>query len=171
MAEIVAAFGVPHTPSFPELVAKDANCLTAKLFSEVAKHLQAVKPDVIVMFDSDHFNTFFLDNWPTFAIGVAKQTQGPNDETEMPSYLVPLEEGLSAHVHQHGILKGFDFSLTQEFSIDHSILVPLHFLTPGMNIPIVPIFINGLVPPLPAARRCFALGKWLRTLSPLGRLT
>ncbi len=31
-----------------------------------------------------------------------------------------------------------------------------------MNIPIVPIFINGLSPPLPAARRCFALGEMVR---------
>jgi protocatechuate 4,5-dioxygenase beta chain len=30
-----------------------------------------------------------------------------------------------------------------------------------MQIPIVPIFIGGIVPPLPMARRCFALGQML----------
>jgi aromatic ring-opening dioxygenase catalytic subunit (LigB family) len=162
MAEIVAAFGVPHTPAFPEHVLTNPNCIEAKLFAEVAKHLEAVKPDVIVIFDSDHFNTFFLDNLPTFAIGVTDKTKGPNDETNMPTYQVPINETLAGHVHKHGIVTGFDFSLTQEFEIDHSILVPLHFLTPLMNIPIVPIFINGLVPPLPAARRCFSLGKMVK---------
>src|SRR4029079_18698848 len=33
------------------------------------------------------------------------------------------------------------------------------FLTPGMHIPVVPFFISGHVPPLPSARRCFALGQ------------
>jgi gallate dioxygenase len=36
--------------------------------------------------------------------------------------------------------------------------VPLHFLTPRMQIPVIPIFVSGHLAPLPAARRCFALG-------------
>jgi Catalytic LigB subunit of aromatic ring-opening dioxygenase len=31
-----------------------------------------------------------------------------------------------------------------------------------MQVPIVPIFIGGIVPPLPSARRCFALGQMVR---------
>jgi hypothetical protein len=38
-------------------------------------------------------------------------------------------------------------------------MVPLHFLTPDMQIPIVPLFINGLAPPLPSSQRCYALGR------------
>jgi protocatechuate 4,5-dioxygenase beta chain len=38
-------------------------------------------------------------------------------------------------------------------------MVPLHFLTPDMEIPIVPFFINGLAPPLPSSQRCYALGQ------------
>jgi aromatic ring-opening dioxygenase catalytic subunit (LigB family) len=40
--------------------------------------------------------------------------------------------------------------------------VPLHFLTPDMKIPVLPIFINCLAPPLPTAQRCFALGEAVR---------
>ena len=32
-----------------------------------------------MVFDSDHLNTFFLDAWPTFAIGVADRSHGPID--------------------------------------------------------------------------------------------
>ncbi len=49
--------------------------------------------------------------------------------------------------------------MTQNFSVDHSVTVPLHFLTPDMKIPVVPFFISGHVPPLPSAQRCFALGQ------------
>ncbi|MCA1646337.1 MAG: hypothetical protein LC797_13065 [Chloroflexi bacterium] len=66
MAEIVAGFGVPHTPMFPALVAREGpRCETAQLYRTVAQHLEAVRPDAMVIFDSDHLNTFFLSNYPT----------------------------------------------------------------------------------------------------------
>lgn len=164
MGEIVAGFGVPHTPMFPALVEREGpQCETAQLYRTVAQHLEAVKPDALVVFDSDHLNTFFLNNYPNICIGVTDQTQGPNDGTPaLPRYTVPVHEQLSTHVYGFGLRQGFDFSLAQEFDVDHSMLVPLHFLTPSMNIPIVPVFINGVVHPLPAARRCYALGQMLR---------
>lgn len=163
MAEIVAAFGVPHTPAFPEQVRRlGPTCETALLYAEVARHLEAVQPDLIVVFDSDHLNTFFLDNLPTFAVGIAEKVVGPNDRTAMPTYTVPVDGKFATHLFARGLGAGFDLSLLQDFTIDHSILVPLHFLTPRMNIPIVPIFVNGLVPPLPLSKRCHALGQMVR---------
>jgi aromatic ring-opening dioxygenase LigB subunit len=38
-------------------------------------------------------------------------------------------------------------------------MIPLHFLTPDMRLPILPIVINTLPPPLPTPRRCFLLGQ------------
>jgi protocatechuate 4,5-dioxygenase beta chain len=164
MGEIVASFGVPHTPMFPAMVAREGpTCETAQLYRSVAEHLDAVKPDALVVFDSDHLNTFFLDNYPNLSIGVTDQTSGPNDGTPaMPHYIVPVDEGMASQLYAAGLDSGFDFALAQEFDVDHSILVPLHFLTPRMQLPIVPIFINGVVHPLPAARRCFALGAMVR---------
>ncbi len=163
MAEIVAAFGVPHTPNFPALVKREGpDCEVARLYAEVAKHVAAVSADVLVVFDSDHFNTFFFDNLPTFLVGITDSISGPNDHTPMPQYRVGGHAPFATHVHASGMAHGFDLSLSQDFAVDHSIMVPLHFLTPQMNIPIVPIFINGLVPPLPGAKRCYALGEMVR---------
>ena len=160
MAEIVAAFGVPHAPNYPALVAKQGpDCAPAKHFAEIATRLRAAAPDVLIIYTDDHFNTFFLDNFPIFAIGVADRTSGPNDQTPMPSYSVGVEASLAIHLRARAIAAGFDISLAQDFHLDHSIMVPLHFLTPKMSIPIVPIFINGLAPPLPSSQRCFALGE------------
>ena len=165
MAEVVAAFGTPHTPLFPLQVAQEGSgSETGQLFQTVRGHLDAVQPDVLVIFDSDHLNTFFLDNLPTFAVGVTDSTSGPNDQTPgLPHYTVPVDADLGSRVRRSGINAGFDLAVTQEFTVDHSILVPLHFLTPEMRTAVVPIFINGLAPPLPLARRCFALGQMVRT--------
>ncbi len=80
----------------------------------------------------------------------------------MPGYELAVAEGLAAHLRAHGIARSFDLASTQEFEVDHSVLVPLHFLTPAMRVPIVPVFIAGLAPPLPTAARCFALGQMSR---------
>jgi gallate dioxygenase len=161
MAQIVAGFGVPHTPVFPFFVKRDGpDCETAKLFAAQRDELAAARPDVIVMFDTDHLNTFFLDNLPIFAVGVDRTFTGPNDEPrEMPIYTIPSAPDLAAHIRKAGIEAGFDAALTQCFSVDHSITVPLHFLTPDMHVPVIPIFISGHVPPLPKAERCYALGQ------------
>jgi aromatic ring-opening dioxygenase catalytic subunit (LigB family) len=161
MAQIVAGFGVPHTPVFPFFVKRDGpDCETAKLFAAQKEHLAAVRPDVIVMFDTDHLNTFFLDNLPIFAIGVDQSFKGPNDEPrEMPIYTIPSAASLASHIRSAAIEAGYDMALVQKFSVDHSIAVPLHFLTPQMNVPVVPIFISAHVPPLPSAKRCYELGR------------
>ena len=160
MGEIVAGFGVPHMPMFPAMVAREGpGCETAQLYRAVAEQLDAVQPDALVVFDSDHLNTFFLDNYPTLSVGVTDQTSGPNDGTPgVPRCTVPVDEQLADRLYAFGLASGFDLALTQEFEVDHSVLVPLHFLTPGMQLPIVPLFINGIVPPLPAGSALLRAG-------------
>lgn len=163
MGELVAGFGVPHTPEFPALVEREGpDCETAQLYRAVAKELEAVHPDVLIIFTSDHLNTFFLDNFPAMCVGITNQTEGPNDGTRMPSYTVPVAEGLASHLYGYGLESGFDLSVAQELTVDHTIMVPLHFVRPSMDIPIVPFYINGIVHPLPAAKRCCALGRMVR---------
>ena len=159
MAEIVGAVGLPHTPYFPAMVSRDDPAdATSQLFANLARRLRAARVDTIVMFDSDHFNTFFLENWPTFAIGVAPQMSGPNDGTlgiESRSIDIPLD--MAQAVLDHTVESGFDLAVSQSFTIDHSIMVPLHYLE--TDAAVLPVFVNGMVPPLPSAQRCAALGR------------
>ncbi len=161
MAQIVAGFGVPHTPIFPHFVKRDGpDCEIAKLFGAQKEQFAATRPDLIVMFDTDHLNTFFLNDLPIFAVGIDKTFKAPNDEPRhVPNYTVRSLPALAAHIRAAAIGAGYDVGMTQNFSVDHSITVPLHFLTPDMKIPVIPFFISGHVPPLPRAERCHALGQ------------
>jgi len=115
------------------------------------------------MFDTDHLNTFFLDNLPIFALGVSPQIVGPSDEPpEVPIYTIPSLPDMASHIRNRCVEAGFDLALVQEFQVDHSVVVPLHLISPGIRIPVIPIFVNGHVPPLPSAHRCFALGQAVR---------
>ena len=160
MAEIIAGFGVPHTPVFPSVVErKGPDCEEAVLYREVAQHLEAIRPDALILISNDHFNTFFYDNFPLFALGVAAETSGPNDATAMPQYTLPVDEDLADGLRAGLINRHFDMAVTQEFKLDHSFMVPWHFLNAKLRIPIVPLFVHGFSDPLPPAERAWGLGE------------
>ena len=114
------------------------------------------------MIANDHFNTFFMNNFPTFAIGVTEAAYGPNDQTKMPHYDFAVQASLASHMLKTAMDEGFDFSVTQEFGVDHAMLVPLHYLTDDVKTPVVPIWVNTFSAPLPTAKRCYALGKMMQ---------
>jgi len=164
VAQIVGALGVPHTPFFPFFVERDGpDCETARYFAQQRAALEALKPDLLVMFDTDHLNTFFFDNLPVFAIGETESFTGACDEVRSaPIYTVKSNPALAAHIRRGCVEAGFDPAVSQKFAVDHSVIVPLHFLTPQMQVPVIPFWIGGHVPPLPSARRCYELGRAVR---------
>lgn len=161
MASVCAGFGVPHTPAFPSLLAAERGPWEEirDCFAAVAAPLAAAELDALVVFSSDHFNTFFLDNMPTLAIGVAPGARGPNDGTaNLPERVVPLHEDLARALFAGGVEAGFDFALCQELTLDHTFMVPLDLLHVPAELPIVPVFVNSFVAPVIAAERARRLG-------------
>ena len=97
MAELVAAVGVPHSPHYPSQFPKDGPEHTSRTYRAVKDYLDAARADAIVVIANDHFNTFFMNNFPTFAIGVAEAAFGPNDQTRMPHYDLTVH-GLNSEI-------------------------------------------------------------------------
>jgi protocatechuate 4,5-dioxygenase beta chain len=60
--------------------------------------------------------------------------------------------------------RGVDFAYSNELTIDHSIVVPLTFIRPDMDIPIVPILTNCIAPPLPRPKRFYQVGQAIRAV-------
>jgi Catalytic LigB subunit of aromatic ring-opening dioxygenase len=165
MAELVGTFGVPHMPNTPLSVRQSPTGELGQLFGAVREQLDAVDPDVLVVFDTDHFATWYYEKLPVFAIGVAQNTSGPGTD-DWPGLTrfedIPVAEDVGRHIYVCGLDHGFDLTLTQEFSVDHSITVPLEMLNPAMERPMVPFWVNGIAPPLPLARRVYAAGQMVR---------
>jgi hypothetical protein len=55
-----------------------------------------------------------------------------------------------------------DLAFSEDVLIDHSFVMPLTLLTPGLDVPIVPVVQNCNVPPRPTFRRSRELGQALR---------
>ncbi|MEN3308437.1 MAG: hypothetical protein V7603_4639 [Micromonosporaceae bacterium] len=161
MAQIVGAFGVPHNPHFPALAATADTPLAdevRRMYGGVVRHLAAVGPDAIIFFTSDHYNSFWRQI-PIFAIGAAPAGRGPSDYPDLPTREVPIDAALARHVHGSTVAAGFDVGVCQEVVFDHTVTAPLAFLTPGYAVPVVPVYVNGLIRPIPSSARCFALGR------------
>ena len=77
----------------------------------------------------------------------------------MPHYSLRSHKKMAGSLHRAALKSNFDLATAQEVKLEHTIMVPLHFITPDMNIPIIPLYNGGLAPPAPSARRCYSLGR------------
>ena len=59
-------------------------------------------------------------------------------------------------------MQDVDLAFAEEWRFDHGIMVPLHFLTPKFDLPVIPVNINCQGPPLTPLRRVWAFGEALR---------
>jgi protocatechuate 4,5-dioxygenase beta chain len=64
---------------------------------------------------------------------------------------------------------GFDPSYSRQWSdqrwgMPHSIIRPLHFLTPDGELPVIPIHVNAYHPPCPSPPRCYQFGQAIRRI-------
>lgn len=134
-------------------------------YRRLGERLAASQPDAIVALTVEHWANFFLNGMPAFCIGRAAHYDGPVEEwLRLPKARVPGAADLSAEIIDACLEGGFDPSFSDELLLDHATFLPLHFLNPGMAVPIVPIIVNTLTPPMPTARRCFAFGRFLGEL-------
>jgi aromatic ring-opening dioxygenase catalytic subunit (LigB family) len=164
MTRALLGIGAPHTPFFPSIAEAQGDASPmARRFARLRREVERVSPDLIVMFTADHFISFFLDNMPTFCVGVFAQADGPHElSRKMPFYRIAGKPGFAKGLVKYGIEQGFDLASSEDMKLDHATLVPLHFMTPDMHVPVVPIHIKALLEPLPRADRCYALGQMVR---------
>ena len=168
MAEIVAVVASTHNPRIfwnaDQAAPEDMNELYAT-FAGVRDMLADARPDVLVTIGNDHFDSFFFDNLPTFSVGVGAVAQGPywyeTDIMSLPSYRAPIHGDLAAYLLRDGIDAGMPFSQTRDVHVDHAFTVPLSFVRPKGDLPIVPIITNAFGYPIANTMRWYELGEYL----------
>jgi len=172
MAELVEIMGISHSPNFPGQIAEPnpepAIVEAAHDYELMRKRMAASRPDVLIVIASDHLNQFFMDNMPAFLIGKAPRAEGPFPHEVhtfgIAPYRAQVEIDVAKSMLQAAPKMGVDFSFSDEFRIDHAFTVPLNFIRPEMDLPIVPIFTNVMAPPVPPAQRFFTVGKAIRKI-------
>ncbi|MGI9644875.1 MAG: extradiol ring-cleavage dioxygenase [Ilumatobacteraceae bacterium] len=133
-------------------------------FGDMRAALEATEPDAVMVVAAEHFANFFMDNMPSFAIGMADFYDGPIED---PGWLgidkvrVPGDRDLSRRLITE-VMRGSDVAYAEEWRLDHGIMVPLHFLTPGYDVPLIPANVNCQGPPLAPLDRAWTFGESIR---------
>jgi aromatic ring-opening dioxygenase catalytic subunit (LigB family) len=132
-------------------------------FDDMRSALEASRPDVLVIIAAEHFANFFMNNMPSFAIGMADHYEGPIED---PDWLkiarvnVPGSADASKRLITE-VMQTVDVAYAEEWKFDHGISVPLNFLTPRYDLPVIPVNINCQGPPLAPLSRAWAFGEAL----------
>ena len=130
-------------------------------YGEMAEALAAARPDALMVVAAEHFGNFFMDNMPSFAIGMADYYEGPIEDPGwlgIERFVVPGDRDLSQRLITE-IMRTSDVSYAEEWKLDHGIAVPLHFLTPDYDLPVIPVNINCQGPPLAPYERVWTFGE------------
>src|SRR5690606_17290113 len=116
--------------------------------------LYAREVDALVVVATDHYETFGLQNYPSFCLGVGDSYQAWG-EFGNPTGTVAGDARLSLAILDGLVARGFDLARAYDMPLDHSFMVPLTKLLRTPPIPVIPLFVNCNTPPLPGLRRCF----------------
>jgi len=130
----------------------------------MAERLAAARPDALIVVAAEHFANFFMNNMPAFAVGMADSYRGPIEDPQwlgIPRTEVPGDAALSQRLIRE-IMQSVDVAFSEEWKFDHGIMVPLNFLTPNYDLPVIPVNINCQGPPLTPLHRAWAFGAAVR---------
>ena len=133
-------------------------------FARMRDAIEAERPDALVIVAAEHFANFFMNNMPAFAMGMAEYYDGPIEDEKwlaIPRTRIRGNARLSRRLIA-SMLRDVDLAYAEEWKFDHGIMVPLHFLTPRYDVPVIPVNINCQGPPLTPLTRAWALGEALR---------
>ncbi|MDE0059240.1 MAG: hypothetical protein OXI22_03630 [Defluviicoccus sp.] len=164
---LVFAGACSHAPGITgraDRVAPDRLARLHAAFERMRRAIEVAEPDALLVVGAEHFANFFMDNMPAYCIGMADGYEGPIEDPDwlaIPRTAIPGDADLSRRLIAE-VLEEVDVSYAEEWKFDHGIMVPLHFLTPGYDLAVVPANINCQGPPLTPVHRAWAFGRALR---------
>lgn len=164
MGEIVFAAATVHAPQlFVYPPSEDPKQLDADIAAmrQIGKTMEETKPDLVIVIGSDHLETFFLHAVPSFAIvgGLHSKAAFARRNYNLPIH--PFAEEL---IEKLIVEEGFDMTYSQDAELGHAFAAVYEWVIEGRPIPVIPLFVNVYLPPLPTARRCAQLGAAIRKL-------
>ena len=169
---IVGTFITAHAPGmtgYPEAASEQQRNKVFAAFEELRLRVEKLKPDLMVGISNDHFSVFF-DPMPAFCIATGPRFHGPNPDFEHIMGL-PCQEYMGHPEYAMALLEksydsGFDPAFSRaELLFEDQFPIPLHFLNRERTIPIVPVYVNCTLVPLPPLTRCFELGSVLKSIA------
>lgn len=128
------------------------------------RQIEAAGAEVLMVIAAEHFANFFMNNMPAYCIGIGERYEGPIEDPNwlrISKHTVPGAPEVSRKITSE-VMQSVDVAYSEEWKFDHGIMVPLHFLNPRYDLPVIPVNINCQGPPLTPLHRAWAFGEAIR---------
>jgi 2,3-dihydroxyphenylpropionate 1,2-dioxygenase len=159
MGQIVAAMVSCHSPAlFLRQPGEDPAQLDATIAAmrRLGRVIDETKPDALIVVGLDHLEAFSLDVSPAFAVVVGPEVVGSFGSKQ---YRVRVHQTLARALLNGCLKRDFDMAFCHNAFMGHAFVVPFEYILESRQIPIVPLFVNVYVPPLPQPHRAYQLGR------------
>ncbi|HEY7554695.1 MAG TPA: hypothetical protein VIH18_07785 [Candidatus Binatia bacterium] len=159
MGQIVASMVSCHAPAlFLRQPGEDPAQLEATIeaMRRLGRVLDDTRPDALIVVGLDHLEAFSLDVSPAFAVVVGSQVTGSFGRKQ---YRESVHQELARAILEGCLKRDFDMAFCHKAFMGHAFVVPFEFILEERQIPIVPLFVNVYVPPLPQPHRAYQLGR------------
>lgn len=128
------------------------------------KDIRVAGAEALLVIAAEHFANFFMNNMPAYCIGMAEEYEGPIEDPDwlkIPRTRIPGNPDISRRIISE-VMQTVDTAFSEEWKFDHGISVPLNFITPDYDLPIIPANINCQGPPLTPLHRAWEFGEAIR---------
>ena len=143
-------------------------------FNGLRQRLEAYRPDALIMVVSDKDRVFSATQIPQLSVFIGEEVWGstrypelgePNDESARLT--VPCHPELALWLVDELTEEGFDMNVNRTFKpmgdpeggTVHTITDPVQKLTPSLNVPIIPLYVNAHKDPAISGHRMPPLGR------------
>lgn len=147
---------LPHAPQFFTLPETEDMAVVQRVrdvAAAIGDGLRALKPDLWIMVANDHAQQFFHQCAPPFTLHVGGKATG---EFAGRRFDYQVSSEISFELVRELYRAGFDPAFTSSAEIDYALGIPLTHM--GVDVPILPIYVNAYLPPQPSMERCYAFG-------------
>jgi aromatic ring-opening dioxygenase catalytic subunit (LigB family) len=128
---------------------------------DVGRRVRDTKPTLLVVITGDHMFNINQDYQIPICVGVADEWV-PQGDLNTGIKAFPGHRRLAEAFVEKAAERGFDLAKSEALRPDHGVSLPLRFISPKNDIPVVPILLNINMAPLPKPSRCYALGTVLK---------
>jgi catalytic LigB subunit of aromatic ring-opening dioxygenase len=161
-----AASHAPGMTAWADAAPRDQKDTLYGAYDQLREKLARSGAEVLILLTSEHWANFFLDHIGAFCVGRGDSFRGPIEPwLKVEKTKVQGDPDLAREITEVCYESDFEPDYSYELELDHGTMVPLHFLTPAMNLPIVPVMFNTLADPQPSARRCVEFGRVIGSLA------
>src|SRR5258708_26325246 len=138
------------------------------------EQLRAYRPDALLMIGDDQGDLFDETNNPTFSVYTGEEPlwgRSARDSYDTPpaertKLVFKPHPELSRHLHRGLVKRGFDMASIGRLDprgnptrgVSHLVSNLVPEFDPGLQIPLICVFMNEYYPPLPSAAPCARLG-------------